>query len=771
MANQVTFQIKIETLGAENVKNVTMDAEELGRVVHEVTDEQEKLNTKLLDINQAQQAIQNICGSFEQLSATVREFTSVYALQETAERKLEQVMRNTMSASDAEVRSIRELCSAQQELGVIGDEVQLAGAQELATYLEKKSSLEQLIPVMNDMLAQQYGLEASQESAATIATMLGKVMEGQTSALSRYGYSFTEAQEQVLKFGTEEERAAVLAEVVEQSVGGMNAALAQTDSGKAQQLSNTMGDLKEQAGECLARVEPILRGLSGFGMTVQGIMGVAQGMRGLATEARSVAASLRAATAASVGLRVALRGLMIVSVVGAALAAATLVIQKLMEAMDGATDSTSELVRAQQSLEDVQQTGERAAEEARLAIEREKDALADLIENNGDATSTIATLNEKYGEAFGYHQTAAEWYDVLTAKSELYCKQLMLQAEAQAIASKLADNAVALSANFRTQEQLRDSGEDKKKFSWWNPSQVMAAALQGGTDKVNLGESRAMADARNEAKSLLEEKKLLREENERLLASMKELNVEMRQAGGSGPRPRLAPHVPRSQSGPRATERMDLGAIAGMNVGGMSSTIDLTPRIDEKKVRQQLGSLGWKVEVELDQEHLEELRAKTEAQRKEFDYATSSVANFGGALAQLGQTVKSPVLNVAGTMAQAIATMVQGFAEASLMSASMGPWAWLAFTALGLGQVTSVVAAMKNVAKFADGGVAYGPALGLFGEYSNAATNPEVVAPLNKLRGMLGTGVGGGRLEVRLKARGRDLVGVVDREINMMTRT
>ena len=71
MANQVTFQIKIETLGADSVKNVTMDAEELGRVVHEVTDEQEKLNTKLLDINQAQQVIQNICSGFEQLRLLV----------------------------------------------------------------------------------------------------------------------------------------------------------------------------------------------------------------------------------------------------------------------------------------------------------------------------------------------------------------------------------------------------------------------------------------------------------------------------------------------------------------------------------------------------------------------------------------------------------------------------------------------------------------------------------------------------------------------------
>lgn len=56
--------------------------------------------------------------------------------------------------------------------------------------------------------------------------MMGKVIEGQTGALSRYGYSFTEAQEQILKFGTEEQMAATLAEVVGQAVGGVNKALA-----------------------------------------------------------------------------------------------------------------------------------------------------------------------------------------------------------------------------------------------------------------------------------------------------------------------------------------------------------------------------------------------------------------------------------------------------------------------------------------------------------------------------------------------------------------
>ncbi len=61
--------------------------------------------------------------------------------------------------------------------------------------------------------------------------MLGKVMDGQTGALSRYGYSFDAIQEQILKYGTEAQRAAVLSDVVSSAVGGMNAELAKTDDG------------------------------------------------------------------------------------------------------------------------------------------------------------------------------------------------------------------------------------------------------------------------------------------------------------------------------------------------------------------------------------------------------------------------------------------------------------------------------------------------------------------------------------------------------------
>ena len=174
--------------------------------------------------------------------------------QTEASAKLAQVMRNTMGARSDEVKSIEDLIDAQERLGVVKGDVQTEAAQELATYLTLSDSLKTLLPVLNDMAAQQYGIGASAENAVNIATMMGKVMNGQTSALSRYGYSFTAAQEAILKYGTEAQRAATLAEVVEQSVGGMNAALAATPNGRLQQVSNTLGKIQESFGQAVSNI-------------------------------------------------------------------------------------------------------------------------------------------------------------------------------------------------------------------------------------------------------------------------------------------------------------------------------------------------------------------------------------------------------------------------------------------------------------------------------------------------------------------------------------
>jgi hypothetical protein len=91
--------------------------------------------------------------------------------------------------------------------------------------------------------------------------------------------------------------------------------------------------------------------------------------------------------------------------------------------------------------------------------------------------------------------------------------------------------------------------------------------------------------------------------------------------------------------------------------------------------------------------------------------------------------------------------------------------------AIGGGLVATLLGIMQGLPKFANGGIAYGPTLGIFGEYAGAANNPEVVAPLSKLKQLIepqGSGVGG---EVRFRIDGRTLVGVLAKEERFRSRT
>ena len=201
-----------------------------------------------------------------------KEAAAAYDEQAAGEMRLATVMRNTMNASNDEIQSILDLTAAEQKLGIVGDEVQLAGAQQLSTYLSLTSSLETLIPVMNDLAVQQNGFNVTAEETTAVAKMMGKAMEGQVSALTRYGFTVDAAQEKIMKYGTEAERAATLAEIIGSRVGGMNAALAATPTGRMRQLSNAMADIKEQFGAAVRTIGTVfLPILNAVGSVLAGI--------------------------------------------------------------------------------------------------------------------------------------------------------------------------------------------------------------------------------------------------------------------------------------------------------------------------------------------------------------------------------------------------------------------------------------------------------------------------------------------------------------------
>lgn len=184
--------------------------------------------------------------------AGINKAMSAYEVQSAAETKLTEIYKTRMGASKQAAQATMDLASALQKEGIIGDEVQLSGAQQLATFAKMPDTVNTLLPAMNNLLAQQKGYNATAEDATGIANLMGKVMNGQVGALKRVGISFDENQEKMLKAGTEEEKAAVLAQVITDNVGNMNKTMAETDLGKIQQMKNSMGDLVEEIGGALA---------------------------------------------------------------------------------------------------------------------------------------------------------------------------------------------------------------------------------------------------------------------------------------------------------------------------------------------------------------------------------------------------------------------------------------------------------------------------------------------------------------------------------------
>ena len=208
-----------------------------------------------------------------------KQFFSLYALWNGAkmaiqsaegliqgEQKLATVMRNRMGATNDSVKAIKDLISAQQQLGVVGKEVQYNAAQQLSVFLQSSKALETLIPSMNNLIAQQHGANASLEEGAEVARKLGQaITEGEFTELQEStGITLSEAEiEKFRSLATEEERAAMLSTILADRIGNMNQELANTPYGAISQLKNNFMELLGTVGTLIVTaIKPLVQWLN-----------------------------------------------------------------------------------------------------------------------------------------------------------------------------------------------------------------------------------------------------------------------------------------------------------------------------------------------------------------------------------------------------------------------------------------------------------------------------------------------------------------------------
>ncbi|MEE0118565.1 MAG: phage tail tape measure protein [Bacteroidaceae bacterium] len=157
---------------------------------------------------------------------------------------------------------------------------------------------------------------------------------------------------------------------------------------------------------------------------------------------------------------------------------------------------------------------------------------------------------------------------------------------------------------------------------------------------------------------------------------------------------------------------------------------------------------------------------------------TTAVTTASGVAATTAATQKiaTAPAEVAAASAVTAATKVEAMAYRELAaSAFMAAYAYIPFAGLPIaaGNIATMQGLVGSVAvtPFANGGLLYGPTLALMGEYPGASRNPEVIAPLDKLKTMIGgsnDGIGG---SVDFKIRGRHLEGVLVKENKRRKRT
>lgn len=804
MAGKSTISITFKLDGDGNgFKTLAQDAAGLKQAITATLSEAKQLKGNVINFAALATGIDAAQRSFGQLQNLIGDLAKSYQQQEVVETQLTTVMRQRMNATDDEIASIKELASEQQKLGVIGDEVQLAGAQQVATFLKEKSSIETLLPAMNNLLAQQNGVNATQSDAVSVANLMGKAMQGQVAALTRVGITFSEAEAQVLKYGTESERAAVLAQVITNNVGDMNAQLAATDTGKQAQLANKLGDIKERLGELANGAMPFVTITSSTITALASITTLAGGIKTLTTTVYASVKAFALSTAAVVKNKVATLAAAVAQKTVAIATKAWTAVQKVLNLVLSANPIgivitaigglVAALVAAYNNSEDFRNICNQVwavikpladaimgslVKAFQWLIDKAKQAwqwLSNIlglggkkaevtvdVKTTGEDSLDVDALASKYadagkntgGKSTGAPAAPAEPSGIIgqleaqLADARKRLEEATSEAAIEAINREIAAYESQLdkyrSLGVEVAEEVSKGVEDNGPI--WKADAATLADISGNLDIL---QKKLQTASLEEAAGINKEIALWNEKAE----AIKHAGEAAEQASVTA----------------GAALRSTWGGLrqVGSGVEGITDAIE-----GNGSAWQRLSGIvdgffsivdGIKGVIAI----IETLTGITQAHTAAKAAETAAVATEAAAeVTAGGQKIATNSAVAASNLALATTnTLAAGSGAASAVAniPYVGP-------ILAIAALASVIGAIMAIPKFAKGGIAFGPTLGLFGEYAGAANNPEVVAPLDKLRDMLQPAdpMGG---SVTFRIEGRTLVGVLQKETDLKRRS
>lgn len=542
---------KLKNQVAELAKNVPVARDELANGLYQVVSNSVPGNNWLNFLNKSAKAsvggVADLGEVVKVTSTVIKNYGLAWDAAESVQDKIQLTAKNGVTSFEQLAQALPRVTANASTLGVSVDELLASFATLTGVSGNTNEVATQMAAIFTALvkpsseateMAEKMGIEfnaASIKAAGGLRNFLTQL----DASVKEYAAANGVLEQQVYAklFGSAESLRALtpltnqLAEKFSENVdamansaGTINAAyneMSSTGSATTQMLKNQLGAITDVVAGFVGGAMPILSFTSQLGITAMSItslvktlkaLNIQQGILTLRSKAggaamflfglnasrsaaftRVFSAALKSGAYSATAFKIALKGLMITTVVGAAIVAVTSVIEYFVNKTDEATDKTNEFSEAEDAYKN-------AAASTKVELDKEIKALGDLITAKKDTTEAVNHLNTVYGDLFGSHKTASEWYDTLTRKSQIYVKQIGYEAQAKVLATKLAEKQIELEDNYAKRRELWKAGGAQK-----TTKRTITNRSTGGDsyEVVTTEDTKEYADLKDSARGLI----------------------------------------------------------------------------------------------------------------------------------------------------------------------------------------------------------------------------------------------------------------------------
>lgn len=182
---------------------------------------------------------------------SVNRSLQAFAEQQQAQTQL-RVSAVNMGIDEAGIDRIVAKAEAMSRDLMFTDVSLIGAAGEFATYFESAEAITKMMDTVVDYAAgMSGGAQVSTMQMIDYATNLAKMTVGAYDAMTKKGFEVTDAQKRILDRGTEMQKVAIIASIIEENWAGMAEEMSRTPTGALEKMKNRWGDIATEIGKRL----------------------------------------------------------------------------------------------------------------------------------------------------------------------------------------------------------------------------------------------------------------------------------------------------------------------------------------------------------------------------------------------------------------------------------------------------------------------------------------------------------------------------------------